>query len=282
MYAAAKVCGLVSLAALAEGFSVSLGASSLRSPARAVSAVATRPALGLRMQTGGKGLKGVENGELPNEEEYFKGLAARKRSFDAGESKVLPSSEAFDLVYEDEGEMFSTGGQGGMSDRAAARMRVGNGQGLSISMDDDEEGDEELERALLAMFVQQGDAPEGALKMMEDDNFEGIDVVTTREGDGKTFPKKGDILTVEYEGRLQDGNVFDASNGSPLKFAVGRGQVIAGWDAALMGMSLGEAVTVKIGPDMAYADKGFGTIIPPWSCLTFDMTLLAIDGEKGL
>ena len=54
MYTTAKVCGLVSLAALADGFSLSLGAASLRPPAwdRAGSAnkIATRPALALRMQ----------------------------------------------------------------------------------------------------------------------------------------------------------------------------------------------------------------------------------------
>jgi hypothetical protein len=65
--------------------------------------------------------------------------------------------------------------------------------------------------------------------------------------------------------------------GTPFKFPIGRGQVIAGWEEALVGMSLGETAVVKIGANKAYGDKGFGSIIPPRSCLTFTITLLGIN-----
>lgn len=54
------------------------------------------------------------------------------------------------------------------------------------------------------------------------------EVVTERKGDGKTFPKKGDMLTMHYLGTLSNGNKFDSSydRGSPFKFQIGVGQVL--------------------------------------------------------
>ena len=54
--------------------------------------------------------------------------------------------------------------------------------------------------------------------------------------------KKGDSVKVEYEGRFENGEVFDSSSksGKPLEFEVGSGQVIKGFDEALIGMEKGE------------------------------------------
>ena len=53
-----------------------------------------------------------------------------------------------------------------------------------------------------------------------------------KEGEGGDCPGKGQEVTVNYEGRLEDGTVFDSSSdhGEPLKIRIGEGQVIAGWD----------------------------------------------------
>jgi peptidylprolyl isomerase len=50
--------------------------------------------------------------------------------------------------------------------------------------------------------------------------------------------KTGDTISVIYTGRLQDGEVFDsnAAGGAPLKFTVGAGQLIKGFDQAVLGM----------------------------------------------
>jgi len=52
--------------------------------------------------------------------------------------------------------------------------------------------------------------------------------------------KKGDKLKVDYEGRLEDGTVFDTSthkdHSHPLEFEAGAGKVIPGFDAAVIGM----------------------------------------------
>lgn len=65
--------------------------------------------------------------------------------------------------------------------------------------------------------------------------------------------KKGDKVQVNYKGYLEDGKIFDSSEGkSPLDVTLGSGMVIPGFDAALTGMEVGEKKTVTIPMDMAY------------------------------
>lgn len=65
--------------------------------------------------------------------------------------------------------------------------------------------------------------------------------------------KKGDTVRIHYTGTLADGSVFDSSQGKdPLEFQVGVGHVIAGLDAALMGMTEGEKKVVDIACADAY------------------------------
>ena len=65
--------------------------------------------------------------------------------------------------------------------------------------------------------------------------------------------KAGDHVAVNYVGKLTDGNVFDSSEGrSPLEFDVGAGQMIAGFDTAVVGMKVGDTKTVQIPPAQAY------------------------------
>lgn len=65
--------------------------------------------------------------------------------------------------------------------------------------------------------------------------------------------KEGDTVRIHYTGTLEDGTVFDSSDGrEPLEFQLGSGQIIPGLDQALPGMSVGEAKTVHIPCDLAY------------------------------
>src|SRR5664280_15670 len=65
--------------------------------------------------------------------------------------------------------------------------------------------------------------------------------------------KQGDTVKVHYTGKLDDGTVFDSSAGrDPLEFTVGSGQLIAGFDAGVTGMSIGESKTVQIPSADAY------------------------------
>lgn len=63
----------------------------------------------------------------------------------------------------------------------------------------------------------------------------------------------GDYIKVHYTGTLDDGSVFDSSEGrEPLDFTAGAGQMIKGFDAAVIGMKVGEVKTVTIPAEDAY------------------------------
>jgi peptidylprolyl isomerase len=65
--------------------------------------------------------------------------------------------------------------------------------------------------------------------------------------------KKGDKVKVHYTGKLDDGTVFDSSAGrDPLEFTVGSGQMIPGFDKAVMDMAVGESKTIRLPPKEAY------------------------------
>ena len=68
-----------------------------------------------------------------------------------------------------------------------------------------------------------------------------------------TEAKSGDTVRIHYTGTLNDGTVFDSSQGrDPLEFTVGSGQIIPGLDKAIPGMSPGEKKSVPVPADEAY------------------------------
>jgi len=68
--------------------------------------------------------------------------------------------------------------------------------------------------------------------------------------------KTGDKVKIEYTGTLEDGTIFDSSadHGNPLEFEVGSGQVIKGFDDAILGMKEGEEKQFSIEPADAYGE----------------------------
>jgi len=65
--------------------------------------------------------------------------------------------------------------------------------------------------------------------------------------------KSGDTVKVHYTGKLADGTVFDSSlNEEPLEFTIGEGQVIPGFEEAVIGMNTGQTKITKIKSDKAY------------------------------
>ncbi len=70
-----------------------------------------------------------------------------------------------------------------------------------------------------------------------------------------TTAKKGDLVFVHYTGKFDSGEVFDSStDGSPLYFILGEGDIIEGFDKAVIGMAIGEKKTVKISPAQGYGE----------------------------
>ena len=65
--------------------------------------------------------------------------------------------------------------------------------------------------------------------------------------------KNGDKVKVDYKGTLEDGTVFDTSEGkAPIEFEVGAKKVIPGFENAIIGMNKGEEKEVKLKPEEAY------------------------------
>ncbi|MGG7568408.1 FKBP-type peptidyl-prolyl cis-trans isomerase [Rhodovulum sp. DZ06] len=70
-----------------------------------------------------------------------------------------------------------------------------------------------------------------------------------------TQAKPGDTLHLHYKGTLDDGSVFDSSEGrDPLSFQLGAGQIIPGLEAGLEGIAVGESRTVRVEPAEAYGE----------------------------
>jgi peptidylprolyl isomerase len=71
-----------------------------------------------------------------------------------------------------------------------------------------------------------------------------------------TKAKTGDLIRIDYTGRLTDGTQFDSSAGrEPLEFTLGTGQVISGLDQHLQGMEPGTRTTVTIPSEAAYGPR---------------------------
>lgn len=105
-----------------------------------------------------------------------------------------------------------------------------------------------------------------------------LKIQDTHEGDG-AVAENGHRVSVHYEGRLEDGTVFDSSfkRGTPITFILGVGQVIQGWDLGILGLRVGGKRTLTIPSELGYGAHGAGRLIPPHATLIFDVELVDID-----
>ena len=115
------------------------------------------------------------------------------------------------------------------------------------------------------------DAPEGPAP---------TELVSTDEilGEGEEAGR-GDVVDVHYVGVSHStGEQFDASwdRGEPLRFQLGVGQVITGWDQGVQGMKVGGRRTLQIPPHLAYGDQGAPPFIAPGEALIFVCDLVAV------
>lgn len=87
----------------------------------------------------------------------------------------------------------------------------------------------------------------------------------------------GQNVSVHYRGWLVGGAVFDESygRGEPFVFALGRHQVITGWDEGVVGMKVGGKRRLVVPPAAGYGNRPVGSI-PAGSVLIFDVELLSV------
>ncbi|UMG94874.1 FKBP-type peptidyl-prolyl cis-trans isomerase [Nocardioides sp. TF02-7] len=97
-------------------------------------------------------------------------------------------------------------------------------------------------------------------------------------GDGPVA-SAGNTVSVHYVGVAHStGEEFDASynRGAPLKFQLGVGQVIQGWDQGVQGMKVGGRRQLVIPPHLGYGDRGAGGVIKGGETLVFVVDLLGV------
>ncbi len=99
----------------------------------------------------------------------------------------------------------------------------------------------------------------------------GLYYIETLAGSGEKVTA-GRLIAVKYEGKFIDGTVFDKSGVEPFEFLAGYGEVIRGWDEAVMYMKDGGKATLIIPSTLGYGPYGQGSI-PGYTTLLFDIEI---------
>ena len=112
---------------------------------------------------------------------------------------------------------------------------------------------------------------------MNDANREALQIEDIELGSGPEARGRGQTACVHYTGWLEDGTRFDSSRerGEPFCFPLECDFVIPGWDLGIQGMRVGGRRRLVIPPQLAYGERGAGSI-PPNATLIFEIELLEL------
>ncbi|TPE45035.1 peptidylprolyl isomerase [Pontibacter mangrovi] len=109
----------------------------------------------------------------------------------------------------------------------------------------------------------------------------GVYYVVTEQGKGQK-PAPGDEVAVHYKGTHLNGKEFDSSynnpmsGGEPIRFPLGQGRVIQGWDDAIAELNEGSKAILLIPSPLAYGEQERGPEMPANSILRFDVELVDV------
>lgn len=124
-------------------------------------------------------------------------------------------------------------------------------------------------------FLKENSAKKGVVVLAS-----GLQYKVLTEGKG-IKPRKDDTVTVEYTGKLINGDVFDSSSktGKPATFKLD--QVIPGWTEALQLMPVGSTWELYVPANLAYGARNVGGLIGPNETLIFNVHLISIDKDNS-
>jgi FKBP-type peptidyl-prolyl cis-trans isomerase len=103
---------------------------------------------------------------------------------------------------------------------------------------------------------------------------EPLKIEDVKKGSGDTVAERGDAVTVQYLGKLEDKTTFDSSKN--FEFVLGAGDVIKGWDQGLVGMAVHGKRKLVVPSHLGYGKRGCAPDIPPNATLYFDVTMKSI------
>ncbi|XP_003222311.1 peptidyl-prolyl cis-trans isomerase FKBP9 isoform X1 [Anolis carolinensis] len=134
---------------------------------------------------------------------------------------------------------------------------------------------------LLALLVSCVACQAPPVPASEEEAWDGQDVHVERSEVPPQCPRSaraGDFVRYHYLGAFPGGAQFDSSydRGSTFNVVLGKGQLIAGMDKALLGMCVNERRFVKIPPHLGYGNEGVAGVVPPNSILHFDVLMVDI------
>lgn len=158
----------------------------------------------------------------------------------------------------------------GLLDALAGKDPVIKAEVVQVAMQALAKKVSERRKAVATKFLEENKKKEG-VQVTES----GLQYQVIKAGTGAS-PTAESKVSVHYEGKLVNGEIFDSSiqRGEPASFGVS--QVIPGWTEALLRMKVGDKWKLFIPPNLAYGDRGSPPVIGPNEALIFEVELLEV------
>ncbi|MGQ9847578.1 MAG: FKBP-type peptidyl-prolyl cis-trans isomerase [Bacteroidales bacterium] len=187
-------------------------------------------------------------------------------SFNLGEGRVIKGwDEGIALLHEGDSALFIIPPHLGYGDRSVGNIPANSTLKFIV----------QLEKVTPAPKIEPFDIKDKPVETTPS----GLQIIRINKVD-KNAPKaqSGDIIEVHYTGYFEDGKIFDSSvrRNEPIRFTLGKGQVIKGWEEGLSMLSEGEKARIIIPYQLAYGENGRPPAIPPKANLIFDVELISV------
>lgn len=159
---------------------------------------------------------------------------------------------------------------------ACSNSKTDNGNDSSYMDDTAADSSPAAVDSIAALFKNPDKKSEVATDSTYAETESGLKYMILREGDGKS-PTATSNVTVQYEGKLVDGTIFDSSysRGEPAAFPLNR--VIPGWTEGLQLMKENGKAVFYIPSAIGYGPQGMPPVIPPDADLIFTVELIKVD-----